>query len=363
MRVTGAWEEVPKILSQSRLEAYRQGLDRELKDCFSGRDGFLYNLLQYQLGWVDQQGAPDVRPAEGSFHSLLALAAGEAITGDFDAALPVAAAVELLHNFSIVHGDVQAGRVDAQSRPSIWWVWGPSQAINAGDGFHAMARVAAMRMLDGGVATDIVLEVTELLDHACLSMCEGQYTDLGFQERLLVTIGEYDDMIARKTGALTRFSAAGGALAAGGDSDAASLYGEIGLKLGMAWQIVQDLADFWGRDGNAMTASNTLNKKKSLPLIYTLDHCSNSGRREIGSAYMKRVLDPADISRVVELMEEVGAREYSIQRAGTLVSEALGSLDEAHVPEQRKTGFRELASLAQESTSTEAENGVSRAGA
>ena len=334
-----------------------------MKELFSTRDGFLYNLLRYQLGWVGPQGEPETQPSRESFQSLIAPAVCDALCGNFVGALPMAAAVELLHNFSLVHGDVQAGRVDAASRPSIWWVWGPAQAINAGDGFHAMARVAVMRMLDCGVSSDIVLQITELLDRSCLSMCEGQYADLGFRDRLLVTIGEYDDMIARKAGALTGCSAAGGALSASADAGAVARFKEAGVKLGMAWQITQDLADFWGERGDGLTASNVLNKKKSLPLIYALEHCSLASRREIGAAYSKRVLDPADISRVVILMEEVGARDYSYQRATALVSEAVEILDKENISAGRQEGFRELVAMALMPTAAAAANDMTQPGA
>ena len=342
---------------------YRTGLERELKDIFSTREGFLYDLLRYQLGWVDREGNLESRPFRASFQSLIAPAVCDALSGNFDNALSLAAAVELLHNFSLVHGDVQAGRVDAHSRPSIWWVWGPSQAINAGDGFHALARVAVMRMLDVGFSSDIVLEATEMLDRSCLSMSEGQYADLGFQDRLLVTAGEYDDMIARKAGALTGCSAAGGALAAGADSGKVAQFRDAGVKLGMACQITQDLADFWGAEGDGITASNVLNKRKSLPLIYTMEHCSLAARREIGAAYSKRVLDPSDIARVVEIMDEVGAREYCQQRAEELVSEAMSIVEIENIPDQGNHGIRGLAAMALKSESRPAEASPTHPGA
>ena len=352
-----------KINPQGRLDLYGQGLERELKDLFSVREGFLYNLLRYQLGWADQQGQLEAQPQGGSFQALLAPAVCDALSGNFESALPLTAAIELLHKFSLVHGDVQAGRVDAGSRPSIWWVWGPAQAINAGDGFHALARVAVMRMLEIGFSADVVLQATEMLDRSCLSMCEGQYADLGFQDRLLVTIGEYDDMIAQKAGALTGCSAAGGALSAGVDGRAVAQFRDAGIKLGMAWQITQDLADFWGTRGDGLTASNVLNKKKSLPLIYTMEHCSVSARREIGAAYSKRVLDPSDIARIVDIMDEVGARDYCQERATTLASEAMGHVDAENISDQRKQGLRELAAMALSDETLPAEDATSDLGA
>ncbi len=251
-----------------------------------------------------------------------------------------------MFNFSVVHGDVQAGRLDAGSRPSIWWVWGPAQAINAGDGFHAMARVAVMRLLKQGIPADNVLKAAEMLDKSCLAMCEGQFTDLGFQDRMLVTMGEYDEMIARKTGALTGFAAAGGALAAGADDAVQTRMRGLGVNLGMAWQISRDIADFWGKDGDGATASNALNKKKSMPLIYTLENCSTSAKREIGTAYMKRVLEAGDLSRVIEIMDETGARAYSESRAKQLVDQALEILESESISGERQVGIHALAQQA-----------------
>ncbi len=331
------------------IQGYRQALEEELKECFAGREGFLYHILRYQLGWVDQQGQPaDPAPRE-SFHALFAPAACDALTGEIGPSIPIAAGVELLNAFCQVHGEVQAGKIGDSSRPSIWWAWGPAQAINAGDGFHALARVAVSRLLQGGIAPGVVLSAAGMLDRACLAICEGQYTDLGFQDRMLVTITEYDDMIARKSGALSGCAAAASALVAGGDENTQARFEESAVQLGMAWQITRDVADFWGASGDGVTASNVLNKKKSLPLIYTLDNCPISGRREIGAAYMKRVLEPEDISRIVEIMEEVGARTFCEERASDLVQQALGALDELNIPSERRAGFRQLGELALQS--------------
>ena len=325
------------------LEIYRAALERELQVCFAGRDGFLYNLLRYHFGWVDQQGQPESAPERECFHSLLALASCEAWSGECTPALPVAAAVELVYNFSLVHGDVQAGRVDANARPSIWWVWGPAQAINAGDGLHALGRAAIMRLSRTNIPADRVLVAVEMLDRSCLAMCEGQYIDLQFQDRLLVTIGDYENMIGRKTGALTGCSAAAGALAAGAADVVQDRFREMGVKLGLAWQINRDIADFWGQAGDGVTASNVLNKKKSLPLIYAMEHCSTAAKRELGSIYVKRVLEPADVARIIGIMEETDARVYAAGKAQELMEQAVEVLDAEGIPAERQEGLRALA--------------------
>ena len=336
-------------MSLSHFEPHRLALEEELKEVFSGRDGFLYDVLRYHLGWVDQRGQPEHNPSVLHLQSLLALVCCEALSGDFQAALPAAAGVELVYNFTLVHSDVQSGRVAEEDRPSIWWVWGPAQAINAGDGLHALGRTTIMRLAQRGVPTDRVLRAVELLDRACLTLCEGQYIDLDFQDQLLVTSGAYYDMIGRKTGALAGCSAELGALAAGGDEDVCSRVRDAGSRLGMAWQISQDIADFWGRSGDGMTASNVLAKKKSLPLILAMEAAELAVKRELGNIYAQRVLQPEDLSRVIAILDQAQARQNSEARARELVEEALAALADAGLAEERMGDLKILGRWALES--------------
>ena len=285
-------------------------------------------MLRYHLGWTDQRGQPEDNPRPLYFPTLLALVSCQALSGDFQAALPAAAGVDLVHNFTLVHGDVQASRPDAHDRPSIWWVWGPAQAINAGDGLHALGRTTMMRLAQNGVPPEGVLHAVESLDRACLALCEGQYMDLEFQERMVVTNAAYMDMISRKTGALTGCSAEAGALAAGTGQSVWAKFRDMGIKMGMAWQISQDIEDLWGGTGDGMTASNVLNKKKSLPLIHALENSSLAAKRELGGIYMKRVLEPDDASKLVEILNEAGSKVFSEEKAQQLMDQAFDPLIE-----------------------------------
>jgi geranylgeranyl diphosphate synthase type I len=160
-------------------------------------------------------------------------------------------------------------------------------------------------------------------------MCEGQYLDLTFRDQLMVTAHDYYDMIERKTGALAGCSAYLGALVSGAEDAVCSQFQEAGSKLGMAWQILQDIADLWGQQGDGITPSNILNKKKSLPLIYALETGDTSDKRELGNIYMKRVLEPQDVSRVIAILEGAAARQHSQSQAEGLLkqsAEILGNL-------------------------------------
>lgn len=277
---------------------------------------------------------------------LLALTFCEAWSGDFRTALPAAAAIELVYNFTLVHAEVQLGAPGGQERPSIWWVWGPAQAINAGDGLHALGRAAVMRLGQRGVPAARVLRAMEALDRACLGLCEGQYLDLGFQDQIMVSSSDYYEMVGRRSGALAGCSAELGALAAGAEDELCSKAQQVGSKMGMAWQIIQDSADLWGPRGEGMAASDLPNKKKTLPLIYALETASPATKRELLAIYMKRVLEPQDVSRVTHLLDEAGARQYTEAKARELVEQALELVEGIGLVPERLEPLRQLGELA-----------------
>ena len=334
----------------SRYDEYRQSVERELRDIFEGREGFLYNLLRYHLGWVDQQGMPQDVGTPLHFQGAVALAACEALDGDFRAALPAAAGVELVHHFTLVHGEVQAGRAEDADRPSIWWVWGPAQAINAGDGLHALGRTAMMRLVGNGTSPERVLRAVRSLDTACLRLCEGQYMDLEFQDQMIVTNAAYLEMVNRKAGALTGCAAESGALAAGASDAQCDILQRLGVNLGAAWQIARDIGQLWGEQGDGVTPSNIISKKKSLPLIHALEHGSIAARRELGAIYMKRVLEPEDANKLVAILNETGSRPVAEQRARQLLEEGLAAVSGADVSSEGMALLRELGEWALEGT-------------
>ena len=321
---------------------YKQALDEELRKSFEGEEGLLQNMLRYQLGWVDEHGTTLSGPSGELVHPVLCLLSCEVLLGDYGPALPAAAAVELVHNYSLIHEDVQAGSPNRGQRPSIWWVWGPGQAINAGDGMHALARLALMRLQDRGVPVTTVLKATSLLDSACLRMCEGQHLDLAFQEKLDVGVKSYIKMAAGKTGALTSCAMGLGALAAAAEDPIVSALAEWGKYLGIAYQIKCDIDDLLMCSGEGAPSDNVLNKKKLLPIVYALETGDLPTKRQLGTIYFKRVLEPGDAQQVIVLLNERSAIEYAEGQVKEYSRMAAESLDGVDIPGHGKGQLEQL---------------------
>ena len=317
-------------LSDLFATRYQISLEEEMRETFAGQDGLLFEMLRYQLGWVEADGTPRSGLSGNGLHPALCLLSCEALSGDHRPGLIPAAAVELVHNYSLIHEDVQSGSPNRGPRPSVWWVWGPGQAINAGDGMHALGRLALMRLEQDGHPVPRVLEAMHILDQACLKMCEGQHMDLSFQDRLDVGVGPYLKMAAARTGALVSCAMGLGALVATASPEAPDVvekFQQCGTNLGVAFQISEDLRELRETSPDQAHSGNVAIKKKLLPIVYTLESGEMKARRELGTLYFKRILEPQDVVRIGEILEEQGALDSCVGRVEEYCQTALNALE------------------------------------
>src|SRR5437763_3133249 len=182
------------------LEAHIAAIDEEIRALLVGADPSLqpfYGMMLYHLGLEAERG-----PSGKRLRPVLCTLIYEALTGDARAALPAAAAIELLHNFTLVHDDIEDQDPTRHHRPTVWSVWGVPQAINTGDGMYAASRLAVQRLRERGFPAERILDFACLIDRACVQVCEGQFLDISFENRTDITVERYRAMAAKTTGAL-----------------------------------------------------------------------------------------------------------------------------------------------------------------
>ena len=224
------------------ITRHEAAIEAALRAAVETRTDPIYRMMEYQLGWVDDQGMPQSLVPERS-RAALCLGVCEALGGDAAHAMPAAAAVELLHEFTRVHEDIQSGAPEQGNRPSGWWIWGPAQAINVGDALHMVARLTLLHA--EGADPERVLDSAMVMDSAALDLFEGQQQDLSMQLQPAATRQAYLDMAARQTGALLGCAAQLGALAAGADRAAQDACREAGRSLGVALRLQYDITQLW----------------------------------------------------------------------------------------------------------------------
>jgi geranylgeranyl diphosphate synthase type I len=328
----------------SAFNRHRDGIETELKSIVMGQNLPLYRMMAYHMGWLDDQGETVRIDVGERIHATLCVLVCEALGGEIAKAIPAAVSLELVHNFSRIHNDIQEGTPERYHRPTVWWVWGPAQGINAGDGMHALARLSLLRQTEKGMLAELALRAVETLDTACLRLCEGQYLDLTYQERVDISQDAYFQMVDGKTAALISCAAELGALMASADEKSINAMALFGQKLGTAFQIRNDILDLWRpQNTDAPPAGDILNKRKSLPIVYALQNASGTEKRALGDVYFKRVMEPEDIEKVIEVLDRLGAREFSQETANTLCQEAIQAIGEAGASSQ---GMDELSNVA-----------------
>ena len=302
-------------------------VNAEMREILAARGMPLYDMMSHHLGW-----GGDGRDAQGDVainrvYGVLSLLACRAAGGEEETALPAAAAVELVHNFSEIHDDVQGGKPKRDNRDAVWWVWGPAQAINAGDGMHALARLALFRLVDRGVSPEKTFQGVQLLDQASLKMCEGRFLDLEAQERIDTKVDAYMEMVSSKSGALPSCAMSMGGLVASADDATVDALADCGSNIGIAVQIRADLGELWDERAGASPSPEVMNKKKILPVVYALENADVSVKRRIGDVYFKRVLEPGDVDVVRQVLSELGAKEYCEELMRQYKDRAISALD------------------------------------
>jgi geranylgeranyl diphosphate synthase, type I len=288
----------------------------------------LYEMVRYHLALdgSGSDGGKRIRP-------LLGLLAYSSIAGDHRRALPGAAAVELGHNFSLVHDDIEDGDTERRHRPTLWTVYGVPQAINTGDTLFSLSRIALHRLTDLGFSDSKVLRLMRLYDETCLALCEGQYLDIAMSTSgELVSVDRYFDMIGRKTANLIAASIEAGALLATDDDEVIARYRGFGWALGLAFQLNDDLLGIWGAErATGKEPSDLAHKKQTLPVIYAHEHAGPEDRARIEALLATPELSADEVAELVSILERTGARDYTRDQARRYRDEALAELDAAGV--------------------------------
>ncbi len=326
------------------LDAYLTAIEEEMKAVVSSPEGALstyYGMILYHLGWMDEHFSPQEGKSGKRLRPLLCLLCCEASGGDWRDALPAAAAVELIHNFSLIHDDIEDNSPERRHRPTLWSLWGQAQGINAGDGLFVIARLALHRLLERGVSADKTTLAFRILDEACLSLTEGQYLDLSFEGLEAVGLDMYLQMVQKKTAALIECATHMGALLGTEKEGIRENYRSFGHQLGVAFQIADDILGIWGQQeatGKGV-GEDIINKKKSLPVAYALE----KGNKELREIYRREEIGPQQVERVILILDSVGAQEHARQMANHHYHLALQELDGTGIRNAAQDRLRKLA--------------------
>jgi len=318
------------------LTRYRDEIVAALERALA-QDGPLARLLRYPLGLEEPDGTPGPGIGGKLLRPSLVCFSCEALGGDVSAALPLACALELVHNFSLVHDDIQDGDELRRGRPTVWKAFGTAQAINSGDGLLVLALKTAIGV-QGALSPKAVLTALEALNSATFRMIEGQALDLGLEGDDSGGVAEYLAMARRKTGALFGAAFELGAIAAG-RPELSSENRELGETLGLAFQITDDILGIWGKPEQTgkPARSDLVRRKHSWPVAYALEQDPTLGELLSRS--------PVPVEKVLERLSTFGVRRAAEEAARRYAREAREKTEALPWTREAKEMFEELLSF------------------
>lgn len=326
------------------LRPYVAQIEQALRDYVPPLDRrpSFFGQLHYHLGWAGRDFSPESHPGGKRIRSAMTLMVCEAFAGTWQPAVPAAVAVELLHEFSLIHDDIEDRDVSRRHRPALWTVVGEAQAINAGDGLFALAQIALLRSREHGWPADRVLEAMRRFNETAVALCVGQHLDMSFEQTEVVEPEHYLEMVDGKTAALLSFAAAVGALAAGAPTEQVDRTASFARHLGLGFQMRDDLLGLWGdsrRTGKPVGADIAA-RKKSLPVLFALAQPESARLRALYAG----PLDSANaIAEASALILASGAKDYVEQVAARHEAEAREILDQLDLAAGRAGVLHRLA--------------------
>lgn len=296
-----------------------------------------HEMLTYHMGWTGEGAGHEATGKR--IRPLMVLLCTAASGGDWEKALPAAAAVELVHNFSLVHDDIQDNSPKRRGRDTTWTKWGAPMAINVGDALFVLSNQAMIDLKDNYPA-DTVLKASEVLHNTCLELTRGQFMDMSYEERSDLTADDYWPMIAGKTASLLSACCHLGALLGGADEAKQDAYRSFGQYLGLAFQVQDDILGIWGNEAitGKSAASDLVEGKNSLPILAGL-----SANGKFAERWRKGAIKQDEVEELAKLLATEGGYQTAHDASTQMTDLALLNLRETELQGEAGDALFDLA--------------------
>jgi geranylgeranyl diphosphate synthase type I len=330
--------DVKLLLSNLELE-----LQKQVARLDAPRTKPFHDMLTYHMGWTGEGAGPEatgkrIRPL---MLLLICLASSGVEGGDetWQSALPAAAAVELVHNFSLVHDDIQDNSDKRRGRPTTWVNWGQAMAINVGDALFVISNQAIIELKENYPA-EVVVKAAEILHNTCLDLTRGQFLDMSYEKRMDLTVEDYWPMISGKTAALLSACCHIGSLLGGADDAKQDAYRSFGHYLGLAFQVQDDILGIWGNEAvtGKSAANDLIEGKKSFPVLAGL-----SANGKFAARWKQGAIRADEVQEYARVLANEGGYEVASDAAKQMTDLALMSLREADPQGEAGQALFELA--------------------
>jgi geranylgeranyl diphosphate synthase type I len=313
-------------LQQTMFQAVESELQKQIARLNEPRTQLFHEMHTYHMGWTGEGAGPEATGKR--IRPLLVLLSAASIneSNDWRTAAPAAAAAELVHNFSLVHDDIEDNSDKRRGRSTVWVKWGAPMAINVGDSLFVIANQSMMD-LSQHYPSDIVVKATTVLNNTCLDLTRGQFLDMSYEGRKDLAPEDYWPMVAGKTAALLSACTQIGAILGGADEDKQETYRAFGHYLGLAFQVQDDILGIWGNEAvtGKSAASDLVEGKNSLPVLAGLSRKGKFAKR-----WAEGPIRPEEVEELASVLATEGGYDTAYDAAKSMTDLAINSLQEAN---------------------------------
>ena len=321
-------------LQESMLEAIEQELKQQVARLDQPHTKQFHDMLTYHMGWSGENAGPEatgkrIRPLLALLcvaSSLENIKKDSGVVINWLHAKSAAAAIELIHNFSLVHDDIQDNSGKRRGRNTVWVQWGAPMAINVGDALFVIANQAILDLADYYPA-ETVVKASKILNNSCLDLTRGQFLDMSYEEQKDLSIEDYWPMISGKTSALLLACTHIGALLGGAGEPEQEAFRQFGYHLGLAFQVQDDILGIWGDEAvtGKSAVSDLVEGKNSLPILYALGK-----KGKFSARWNQGPITVSEVESAAEQLEIEGARKYAEEISKEETQKALEYLHKAN---------------------------------
>lgn len=305
------------------LSSIESELQKQVSRLDQPRTKPFHEMLTYHMGWTGEGAGPEATGKR--IRPLMVLLCTASCGADWQSALPAAASVELVHNFSLVHDDIQDNSPKRRGRDTVWTKWGAPMAINVGDALFVLSNQAIIDLKENYPA-EIVVKASEILHNTCLDLTRGQFMDMSYEGRTDLKVDDYWPMISGKTAALLSACCHLGAVLGGADETKQDAYRSFGQYLGLAFQVQDDILGIWGNEAvtGKSAASDLVEGKNSLPVLVGL-----SANKKFATRWKQGPIKPEEVDELASILSTEGGYDSAYEAAKQMTDLALLNLREA----------------------------------
>lgn len=302
------------------LSQIEQELQKQVSRLDAPRTKPFHEMLTYHMGWTGEGAGPEATGKR--IRPLMVLLCTASCGASWQLALPAAAAIELVHNFSLVHDDIQDNSDKRRGRTTVWVKWGMPMGINVGDALFVMSNQAIIDLKENYPA-ETVVKAAEILHNTCLDLTRGQFLDMSYEKTNELSVEDYWPMVSGKTAALLSACCHIGSLLGEADDAKQDAYRSFGHYLGLAFQVEDDILGIWGDEAvtGKSAASDLIEGKKSLPVLAGL---GSNGK--FAARWKQGPIQAEEVEELARILAAEGGYEAAVEAAKQMTDLALMSL-------------------------------------